>query len=173
MRNGQLGGVATHSLHDDEIQVEGAWTPSLDPLPAVVVLDAVQPGKKLLGSQCGIDQDHTVEEVVLVGAAHGGRLVESGDGQHVTQLRYRGYCRKECRGPVTEIRPESHGSACQRHRLTVTETSSNGTASGACGLWTVTSTARTRSSSNTNLATRSAIRSSRFHRSVATRSWTR
>src|SRR5690606_13561190 len=164
----------------DEVDVECPW--AVGPVGVAVAsgagFEVSGEREPRVGVPLGVGGDGgdvVVGGLVVVAAPRRG-LVEVGDGLGADRGEGGGQgglavagVGAEAEGDAAHRRSPS-GWAAGRARSTVTETSANWCAMGACGLWTVTVARRTRSSSRQAAARRSARVSMRLHGSPETMS---
>ena len=145
VREGQLGVVAALVADGQEVDVQRARAPADLAHPAGGVLQLVGEVQQGPCIQVGVHEDHRIEVVGLLRTAHGCGAPQAGHPVHrdIGVRGQAGHCRAQRRPRVAEVGAERQGSAGHRALVMLTDTSSKGTGMGACGLCTVTFTART------------------------------
>jgi hypothetical protein len=113
----------------EDIHVESARPPADVPGAALALLGEVRRIEHLPRGRVGVDDDHGVVVLGLLGAAHRVRLVDVRDRRHVTQAGQHVDGVLERGQPVPEIGPQ--GECHTGHRVTRTTTSSNRAGTGA------------------------------------------
>lgn len=117
MRHRQTVLVDRRGTVEHDVEIQGAGTPTLEALPAVLSFDPETLFEKLPSRQMGIEHRNRVEVRPLLGTSHGSGLVQRGCGDEVTQLTERTDRFGDVPGPVVEIGSEADRSPDGRHWL--------------------------------------------------------
>src|SRR5580700_2284887 len=154
MRQRELRIDADLVIAADDVHIQGARSPPFRALPAGRFLRRGGQAHDLAGGCRRDTQQHGVQVVILLGAAHRRRLEHAGDSQAAkTAGREDVHAELKISHPVAQVaaQRQDHGTPAGlaghgRSRRIVTAMSVNCWRTGAWGLWTVTSAACTISS---------------------------